>query len=278
MVVMFLLVKMIGLRASSALGGGILKRVGPHIRAHKYGQRNLKLAFPEKSEKEREEILRKVWSNFGRSFGEFLHSKKIIKNYEKHITIENDRAMTAFLNEKKGGFFATGHFSGWDAMLGAVYKHRFVLHILYRKANNPFANWMFQKIRETDRLKYIEKSKMSAVTVVNVLREKGYVASLLDQYYRKGLDVTFFGHPAKSIPTTPRLAMKLDVPILIASIHREKGIKFKLSLEDHFYAKEKGKTEEEVMQYINDRLEEKIRKHPEDWFWIHRRWGKETEV
>lgn len=273
-VILYLLMtKVIGVRASSAMGGFLLGKVGPLMKSHKYALANLKLAFPEKTDKEREKIARKMWHNFGRTFGEFPHSRKIQKNYKKYLTIENGPAMESFL-KMHGGIFITGHFSGWDAVLGSVFKYGFKLNIFYRASNNPFTNWLIQKIRENKQMPYVPKTATAALKAAEILREDGYLALLVDQHYTKGYDLRFFGQPAKTIPTPGLLATKLNKPFLFATVHRERKMKFRVFLDDPVMPGGNLRTPEAIMQYINDRFEARIREHPEDWFWVHRRWGK----
>ena len=94
---------------------------------------------------------------------------------------------------------------------------------------------------------------------------------LIDQHTRKGAKLKFFGRTARTFTSATRLAMRYGVPVVVGSFVRIAPYRYKLvggtALE---FPKDANR--DEATQLLNDRLEEAIRKYPEQYLWSHRRW------
>ena len=98
---------------------------------------------------------------------------------------------------------------------------------------------------------------------------------LVDQYATRGVDVTFFGRPARTNPLIARLAQHFDCPIYGVHMVRHLGNRFRLELTEPISAvrDDAGNVDvRQTMQRINDIVEGWVREHPEQWLWLHRRW------
>ena len=67
---------------SSAVGGWLMRRIGPMIRAHRVARRNLERAFPERPAAEIDRLLAGMWDNLGRNVGEFPHLRRLLDDPE----------------------------------------------------------------------------------------------------------------------------------------------------------------------------------------------------
>ena len=88
---LFILFKILGLKISSIVSGTIFKLIGPLFRSNRISHDNLNLAFPEMNENKRNEILNKMWFNFGVIFAEYIFIRKLKKT--ENIIIENQKIL-----------------------------------------------------------------------------------------------------------------------------------------------------------------------------------------
>jgi KDO2-lipid IV(A) lauroyltransferase len=102
---------------------------------------------------------------------------------------------------------------------------------------------------------------------------------LVDQYYVRGVPVTFFGRKTRANPLIARLARNIECPIHGIRVVRHPGNRFQLHLTEAIEPPRdaEGKIDiERTMQAITDVVEGWIREHPEQWLWVHRRWRDEN--
>jgi KDO2-lipid IV(A) lauroyltransferase len=110
------------------------------------------------------------------------------------------------------------------------------------------------------------------------LRKGGVVALLVDQSRRReGVDVNFFGHRVPATPAAAFLSIRCNSPILPIFCIREASGQLTIHVGQPIKAKWSGDLRSDVQvntQLITDAVERMIRKYPEQWFWVHKRWKK----
>ena len=102
-----------------------------------------------------------------------------------------------------------------------------------------------------------------------------HAGMLIDQYYVKGVDVTFFGRTTKCNPLLARLAAHVDCPIHGVRVIRLPGHRFRLELTDEIARARDAADNVDVqgtMQAVTNVVESWIREYPDQWLWLHRRW------
>ncbi|MEO1406565.1 MAG: lysophospholipid acyltransferase family protein, partial [Pseudomonadota bacterium] len=107
------------------------------------------------------------------------------------------------------------------------------------------------------------------------------VALLNDQKFREGIAVPFFGHDAMTAPGPTRLAMRYKVPIVPVSTVRSGPARFEVTIHPPIWPETDGTTDERVrgtVIKITQFVEARVREHPGQWFWMHRRWPKTKET
>ena len=93
--------------------------------------------------------------------------------------------------------------------------------------------------------------------------------------FNAGPLIPFLGVPAPTAPTVAQLALRYNLPIILARVERVRGAHFHAVIEPAFYAENTGDEEKDIetcLTRINDRMSEWVQEKPEQWFWIHRRW------
>jgi KDO2-lipid IV(A) lauroyltransferase len=112
---------------------------------------------------------------------------------------------------------------------------------------------------------------------VAALRRGGLVANLLDQnmLLRRGIFVDFFGHPACTTPAASLMARRAGSPCLVAMCEQLPDGRARLTFEGPFPLPHTGHAADDIRahtQQLVSRLEIHIRRCPDQWLWLHRRW------
>lgn len=272
----FVFFRLLPLDAASALGGWIGRNFGPLLGVHHTARRNIARAFPEKSEEEREEILRGMWDNLGRVGAEYPHMAR--PAIRRRVTLKGAEHLEQVRTSDRSYLFFSGHFGNWEMLPRTAADHGVPLFLIYRHANNPFADWLIRRIRGVYNRGMSRKGSDGALQVLRAIRERRHIGMLIDQKMNDGIPVPFFGRDAMTAPAIAQLALKYELPLLPACVTRTHGAHFTITAHPPYYLENTGNRQEDIriaMTAINARFEEWVRAHPSQWFWVHNRWPKE---
>jgi Kdo2-lipid IVA lauroyltransferase/acyltransferase len=262
--------------------GTLMRKVGPWLPEHRTGRANLVAAFPEKSAAEIENILASVWDNLGRVGVEFAHLDPIwlgnIEQANRGRIEYSQRSSDIFLrlrDAKKPALLFSAHLANWElpALIGPALGVK--VAVLYRRPNIAAFADVVQKIRGGSPITLIPTDFDAGFRIAAALERGIHVGMLVDQYYVKGVDVTFFGRRTKANPLIARLARHFDCPIHGVRMIRLAGHRFRGEITDAIDIPRDvdGKADVQgTMQAITTVIEEWVREHPEQWLWLHRRW------
>lgn len=262
--------------------GALLRAVGPWLPEHKIGRANLAAAFPEKPPEEIERILAGVWDNLGRLGAEFAHLDRIWDHDperpgEGHISF-TDEGVERFIklrDDGKPALIFAAHLANWElpALPGAA--HGLPSAVLYRAPNlGPVADAILG-MRALNMGRMIRTGLDAPVKLAEALQEGLHVGMLVDQYYVRGVPVTFFGRETTANPLIARLARQIECPIHGVRAVRLAGHRFYTELTPEIAPVRDagGKIDiQGTMQAITNVVEGWVREHPEQWLWLHRRW------
>ena len=269
-----LTLKLFPFRAISAFGGWLLRLIGPLTSKHRIAETGMKIAFPDKSQSEINQLLKKQWDNTGRTFAEFpmTHRVKAFENQQvKIIGLDIFKAHAPAI-------IVTGHFANWEIMATVLTQSGLPVRITYRKINNPFIDARVRRQREKYGTKFlIQKSThKGGRELLDALKQGESVALLNDQKFNTGLSVPFFGEQAMTAQGATRLALKTGRPLLPMAVTREKS-NFTVTFYDPINLANTGERETDVLagvKQVTQFIEERILENPAQWFWVHRRWPK----
>jgi len=262
--------RLLPLDVASALGGMIARILGRLFKAHRVAEKNLILAMPELSANQRKKILNGMWDNLGRVIGEYPHLGRSIM--KERITVEGKEYLESLKTIRGGALFASCHFANWEITPLSAALYGLPLVLIYRAANNPYSDWIIQKIRGQYNKHMYKKGREGAMQMLKSLKAGDPVAILADQKLSDGKSLLFFGHEAKTTTAVTSLAIKMQAPVFLARVVRTDGVHFHVTLQAPIYYP-KDADAGEAMQAINDQFEAWIREYPEQWFWVHKRWG-----
>lgn len=257
---------------ASGLGGWLGRCIGPRLGLSRRARRNLGLAMPGLSPAEVDRIVVEMWDNLGRSVGEVPHVPALdpFDGSGRIEVLGLDHLEAA--KAAGGAIFFSGHFANWELMPAMAHRHGLELELIYRAANNPFAETMLRRLR-IGRLH--PKGQKGARLAVTALKEGRPIGLLADQKMNDGIAVPFFGRPAMTAPALAELARKFHAPIYPIRTERLDGARFRITVMAPFAVKETADRRADVaegMRRVNAILEEWIRSKPAQWLWLHRRW------
>ena len=256
---------------ASNIGGFLARNIMARTGLSRRPKKNIKLAFPDKSDTEIDQILIGMWDNLGRVMAEFPHLENIVKNRTKIEGLES------FTKEDQACIFVSGHFANWEVFTGISANLNIPMALTYREPNNPHVAKFLLKIRNNDFLEYIPKSKTSAKYMMKAIKDKKKLGILVDQKLNEGIDIPFFNKNAKTNASAASLALKFKCPIVMIRITRLKNCNFKVVFKENIEIIDTGDKVEDtrnIMLDINQELEKWVIENPEQWLWLHRRWGK----
>lgn len=267
------------LDAASALGAWAGRTFGPRLRAHQTAHDNLRRIMPELGETERAAIIRGMWENLGRTVAEYPHIRKFDPYAENgRIEVVGLEHMEALWNDDKPGLLFGGHLANWEVASLAVTRRGWNLHVAYRALNNPLVDRLLRRGRDAFDAGLFPKGPVGAKMALKALSNGEHVAMLVDQKMNDGIPVPFMGVDAMTAPAVARFALRYDCPVVPVQVERLQGARFRITFYPDLEKPETGdrqKDTEAIMAKVNDYLGSWIRRHPEQWLWVHRRWPAE---
>jgi KDO2-lipid IV(A) lauroyltransferase len=242
------------------------------------GRRNLELAFPEKSERQRKLILRSCFASLGRQLGVFSQFSTARPDSLLRLTdCEGLEHLEAAKSEGRGAILFTGHLGAWELTSLALSLLGHPLSFLVRKIDNPRVELLVDRSRTRFGNQTLDKLS-AARSMVRILRAGEELGLLLDlnTLDDEAIFVDFFGIPAATNFMVAKLALRTQAPIIpIFAPWDKTREKFVLRLEPRVPVSPTGNEAEDVRKVTMDLsliIEDQIRRYPDQWLWIHKRW------
>jgi Kdo2-lipid IVA lauroyltransferase/acyltransferase len=249
-----------------------------HVRLRQVGMRNLALAFPEKSEAERARILRGEFASLGRQLAEVCHFPKYtLENLSEVLVFEDFGNFERAQTRGKGVLLFAGHFGGWELSSFAISMRGHWMHVIMRGMDNEYLGRLIEHYRTMHGNKAVDKddfvrgllSAMKAGEVVGMLMDTNMTPP-------QGIFVDFFGIPACTASGLARIALKTDAAVVPTfTIWDAKLGKYRLRFDPAVELVRTDDLEADIKantQKFNLIIEDYVRKYPEQWLWVHRRW------
>lgn len=246
----------------------------------KTAERNLEIALPELSAAEKEKILRGTFESLGRHLGFVSHFRKFkhedIRNLVEVVGKEEnfDKAYA----QGKGVLFFTGHFGSWEVFNLLPPAFGFGMNILVRRIDNPLVENFVDGFRTRFGSVTLDKTK-SARKMFRVLENGELLGILADLNVqeKEGVFVDFFGIQSSTTTSIAKLALKTGAAVLPAfAVWEESKRKYVVYLEPPVEYEKTENDEADILsltQNITKVVESYVRKYPEQWLWIHKRWN-----
>lgn len=273
------LLRLLGVEGASKLGGWLLRTLGPRSGTHRTVRRNLRIAFPDMPEAEREALAIASWEQTGRTFAETPLLDRITVESGRLEIVGMDR-LQAIRESGKPVVFVSGHLACFETMASVILASGVPCQITYRAANNPYVDAQIRKARARYGVKlFAPKGGDGARDLLNGLQRGESVALMNDQKFSEGPEVTFFGQPVNAAPGPSRLALRFGTVLQPMSVVRLPGVRFRVTAHDPIVLEETGDRQADIargVQAVTTFVEDRVREHPVDWFWVHKRWPEKV--
>jgi len=247
------------------------------------GLRNLQMAMPSLNDEQQRAILRGTFSNLGRLLVEFSHFPELTKdNIADLVTYEGLENYRNAVSRGKGVIFLTAHFGAWELSCFAHSLYGYPMKFVVREIDNPKVEQLIESYRGLAGNTPIEKRNASR-DILKALRNNETIGILVDQNTTRdeGIFVDFFGIPAATTTAVATLALRTGAAVVPGFLVWEaKTRKHRLCLEAPLDLINTGDPTRDIMENtraFNLLLEHRIRQHPDQWLWIHRRWKTRPE-
>lgn len=243
-------------------------------------QKNLKKAFVNYSRKEINKITNGVFVNAGKSFFDGIKLPQYPpKKFFKIVRLDDENLTKEILSDPKGSIVLSAHLSAFElqtqiaAMLG---------YNAMSVGSRPFDRRIgdiYAELRKRNGVKYYDRTGGMKFVLKN-LKKGGNFGVLVDQDATKeGVFVKFFGEEAFTPHMPVRIAIRYKIPLSQMFLIREKGEKYALYIQKIDVVETNDETESCILtlEKYSEKLEEFIKKYPEQWVWMHERWRRKAK-
>ena len=256
---------------------GILYALSPKLR--KTAETNLRIAFPEWTEAQRDAVIRGMVRNLGWMAAEFAQFPKYSKeNIEEIVVLDGNENFLQGRKQGKGVLILTGHIGAWELSSFAHALYGYPLHFMARPLDNQRIDALVNSYRCSSGNRAIFKNE-SARVMLKILKEAGTIGVLADQNTMpdEAVFVDFFGKSASTTTGIARIALHTDAAVVPGyAVWDESTGKYRLKFEPAMELIRTGDVERDVRentQRFAKVLEDIIRKYPDQWVWVHGRWS-----
>jgi KDO2-lipid IV(A) lauroyltransferase len=222
-------------------------------------------------------FVRRHYEHLALGFVEMLKLPGIIqrKALNRHLRLERREVADRLIAEGKGLIVAVGHQGNWELVGVGVTLAGYRINSLARPIENPWLDRYLNRFRTQTGGQAIIPKHGAMGDMIRVLRRKELLIIQIDQDARDlGVMVDFFGRPAATHKSPAVLSLKYGCPMILMDIYRENGVHHgvvsdPLRPEDFQGAPDPVRA---MTQALTSLFEKNVRRHPEQWFWVHDRW------
>ncbi len=239
---------------------------------------NLAHAFPELSSAARQRLARRMWEHLFLLVLEVAHAPRKVHetNWREFAVLRGQERLVRMLLSERPLLLVTGHFGNFELagyVLGIL---GFPTYTIARTLDNPYLDRFVNRFRGGTGQKIIPKTG-GYDQIVEVLGQGGAMTFLADQYAGpKGCWVEFFGRQVSAHKAIALLALEHDAPMAVCAARRlDRPLRLEMEAAEVIDPRDAGDDVSSVRaftQWYTTRLEQFIRRAPEQYWWLHRRW------
>lgn len=253
-------------------------------RRHKRALANLKIAFPEKSDEEREEIAFAMWENLGRVMAETMQMDRLLAQPER-IKIVNPKLLQRYHGKMGSAIGVSMHSGNWELAMWPLAVAGMKPAAVYRLVKNPMVDAYLRKQRKSlypgglfakGSGAGFHAGRDTARQIGSYVRSGGRLGFLADQYDHKGIEVPFFGKAAKSPPFPAMLARRIGTRLWIGRCVRiGKTSNFRVEMHEIRVPRTEDSDADikSIITEIQQTFENWIKEYPDQFMWSNRRWS-----
>jgi KDO2-lipid IV(A) lauroyltransferase len=261
------------------MGATLAHAIGPLAGYRRRAVKNLRLIYPDMPPEEHQRIAKAVCDNFGRT---------LIENYswrafgerlsETPIQGAGLDALDDARTNARPVLFVTGHLGNHEVPRHLLTQRGHTIGGLFRPMKNPYFNAHYAQTMQAWGGPVFTQGRRGTAQFIKHLQSGGMATLLFDVAYSQGHDIPFLGHMAKTATSAAEIALRTDALVLpYFAIRQPDGIGFDVTLEAPITHGDPLS----MMADMTQRLEAKVQAHPEQWFWVHKRWknaGQKVDI
>jgi len=275
------IIRLIPLKTATRWFERFARWLGPKIWRHKVVMDNLAIAFPEKSLEERQKLASDNWAQMARSLLEYIYLDEIFDLDEDHteserIEIGNAEQFIKLRDDGLPAILFTGHIANFEVLPLVASRFGLEIQSMYRRPNNQYAASHVAEARKEFGKNLVASGAGASFQLMSALERGDHVGLLVDQKFRRGINIPFFGKEAKTNPLLAKLARRYDCPVHGARTIRLPDGRFRLEITDELVLPRDKNGDVDIRgttELVTKVVEGWVREHPEQWLWMHRRWG-----
>lgn len=271
-------------RLAEGLAFAVFRFLPKKITRYEVARQNLKTAFGDRyTDEEMDEILQKMWIHLFRLVVEIVQLPRKMRLYNcgDVLQFRNRDDSVKAMSSGRPVIVLSGHFGNWEMAVSAFGIFGFPMGVVARDLDNPYLHRWFMRFREHTGHRLLSK-KGGGGDMVEFLQRRGNLALLCDQDAgKRGLFVPFFGQPASTFKSIALLALQYEAVIVVGYAIRlpddfknHRWVRFEQGCEAVIDSRDFQGPDaiRELTEAYTEALESAIRRAPEQYFWVHRRW------
>jgi len=248
--------------------------------------RNLRVAFPKRTEAWREETGCKCYQHFASMIVDILLQRRMLSysNLDRRVQMRgwaldymHKHGVEGLRRRSTSIIFLTGHFGNWELACGIFNLLGVAIAPVFRGPQNPYLANLLKKLRLDSQATFIER-RGAVAQMVELLRSGGNIGFVFDQEALTGPKVPFFGVAAPTHKTPAVLTLDHRFKILFGvTVRRGDFLRYDMHgilLDPPEPTQDRHADRMRVMTDLSRRLEEAICRDPEQYLWGHRRWKR----
>ncbi|MBE0602300.1 MAG: lysophospholipid acyltransferase family protein [Deltaproteobacteria bacterium] len=247
---------------------------------------NLRAAFgKELGEREREDIERNCYAEYGRIVSEVIASDRILREKQERFELLGLSILEEAVRDRKGLLILTGHLGNFIVGAHCLRSMGFPMSVVAKRVANEYVNREIEKVycrgAAIISVRGFKNDPQGGLKLFRGLKRGDIVIALVDQDAGpEGFRSDFFGLPTY-LPAGPaRFAHRAGVAVATGFATREGG-RIRVEIQppiDYSSAGTPEEAEKIILDEYSRRLEEKVRKAPEQYFWFHKKWKALPEI
>ncbi len=250
------------------------------VRHRRIVRRNLKFVYPEWPSERVKKISKRIFQNLGITILEICQMICFSRDdIIDRVKIRGEEHLLNAMHNNKGVILISAHLGNWEIvpLFWPLYFNE-TITVVARQIQNKIINRWIHELRTRFGSRVIYKD-IALPEMTRTLRHGKILAILIDQGTKSslGVKIKFFNKFATATPAAALLAMRCKSPVLPGFCTRNDDGAFTISLEPPLVLKRTGDLSEDLRtntQIMTDAIETMLRNHPEQWFWVHKRWRK----
>ena len=239
---------------------------------------NLAIAFnTDKTAAERGQIARATFRNLGQHLVDFSHVRRLtLQRFTTMCHVEGLEHVETLLQRGRGLLIISAHFGSWELAPAVALCLNTPLHVIVRPLDSPALQRLAESYRQRCGYRAIAK-RAALAECLKVLRRGEIVAVLMDQssLRHESIQVEFFGTNAYTSKGPALLALRTGCPVVSGFLIRAGQGRHRLVFSQEIPVRRTGNLQQDIVEntrVFTHVIESYVRRYPDHWFWLHRRW------